>query len=195
MPVMRVLLVLIKGVDQVRKQEHKALTVQGDDTLARNKYLWLYSAENMPAAARERFDAIKQSNLKTARAWALKESLRELWSYHSLGWAKRFWQRWYYWATHSRLPAMLEAAKLIARPLPNVLTYFKHRITNAVAEGLNSKIATIQKRDYGFGTVTISYFHCGGLDLYPVSATHGITGWTIFEELRDHAVDVQGNKR
>jgi transposase len=96
MPVMRVLLVLIKGVDQVRKQEHKALTVQGDDTLARNKYLWLYSAENMPAAARERFDAIKQSNLKTARAWALKESLRELWSYHSLGWAKRFWQRWYY---------------------------------------------------------------------------------------------------
>jgi transposase len=45
---------------------------------------------------------------------------------------------------------MLEAAKLIARPLPNVLTYFKHRITNAVAEGLNSKIATIQKRDYGF---------------------------------------------
>ena len=169
-----------KGVDQVRKQEHKALTAQGDDTLARSKYWWLYSAENLPAAARERFDAIKHGNLKTARAWALKESLRELWSYRSQGWAKRFWQRWYYWATHSRLPAMVAAAKLIARHLPNVLTYFKHRITNAVAEGLNSKIATIQKRAYGFRNrdhfKIAVYFHCGGLDLYPVSATHGITG-------------------
>ena len=165
-----------KGVDRVRRQEHKELTSQGDDTLVRSKYLWLYSAENMPAAAAERFDAIKQGNLKTARAWALKESLRELWSYHSFGWAKRFWQRWYYWATHSRLPAMIEAAKLIARHLPNVLTYFKHRITNAVAEGLNSKIATIQKRACGFRNrdhfKIAVYFHCGGLDLYPVSATH-----------------------
>lgn len=104
-----------KAVDQVRKDEHKALMSQGDDTLARSKYLWLYSAENMPAAAAERFNAIRRGNLKTARAWALKESLRELWCYHSTGWAKRFWQRWYYWVTHSRLPAMIKAAKLIAR--------------------------------------------------------------------------------
>ena len=169
-----------RGVDRVRKQEHKALMAQGDNTLARSKYLWLYNAENMPAHARERFDEIKQGNLKTGRAWALKESLRELWSYHSAGWAKRFWQRWYFWATHSRLPAMIEAAKLIARHLPNVLTYFKHRITNAVAEGLNSKIATIQKRACGFRNrdhfKIAVYFHCGGLDLYPASATHGQPG-------------------
>jgi transposase len=42
------------------------------------------------------------------------------------------------------------AAKLIARHLPKVLTYFTHRISNAVAEGLNSKIATIQKRARGY---------------------------------------------
>ncbi|WP_445083055.1 hypothetical protein [Candidatus Nitrotoga sp. BS] len=41
----------------------------------------------MPAAAAERFNAIRRGNLKTARAWALKESLRELWCYHSTGWA------------------------------------------------------------------------------------------------------------
>jgi transposase len=165
-----------KAVGRTRKDEHKALRSQGDDTLVRSKYLWLYSAENMSVSAKERFDAIMHGNLKTARAWALKESLRELWSYHSLGWAKRFWQRWYYWATHSRLPAMVDAAKLIARHLQNILTYFKHRITNAVAEGLNSKIATIQKRACGFRNrdhfkIAI-YFHCGGLDLYPASTTH-----------------------
>src|SRR5439155_12966517 len=53
-------------------------------------------------------------------------------------------------STHSQLPPIIEAAKTIARHLPNVLTYFKHRITNAAAEGLNSKIATIHKRACGY---------------------------------------------
>lgn len=165
-----------QGVDRVRKQEHKALLQQGDATLTRSKYLWLYSAENMPAAAQERFAQIKNSNLKTARAWALKESLREMWSYTSAGWAKRFWDRWYFWATHSRLVPMIEKAKMMARHLPNILTYFTYRITNAVAEGLNSKIATIQKRACGYRNrdhfKIAVYFHCGGLDLYPASGTH-----------------------
>jgi transposase len=51
------------GVDRVRKLEHKELLQQGDDTLTRSKYLWPYSAENMPAAARKRFDQIKHGNL------------------------------------------------------------------------------------------------------------------------------------
>lgn len=168
------------GVDRVRKEEHKALLQQGDNTLTRSKYLWLYNAQTMPAAARERFDLIKHGNLKTARAWALKESLREMWGYYSTAWAKRFWQRWYFWATHSRLAPMIEKAKLMAKHLPNILTYFTHRITNAVAEGLNSKIATVQKRACGFRNrdnfkIAI-YFHCGGLDLYPVSVTHRKVG-------------------
>lgn len=165
-----------QGVDKVRKQEHKELTQQGDDTLKKSKYLWLYGAENMPEKAKERFDEIKSGNLKTARAWAMKESLREMWDYSSAGWARRFWDRWYFWATHSRLAPMIEKAKLIARHLPNILTYFTHRITNAVAEGLNSKIATMQKRACGYRNrdhfKIAVYFHCGGLDLYPASATH-----------------------
>jgi len=165
-----------QGVDRVRKQEHKELLQQGDTTLKRSKYLWLYSAENMPAAAQERFAQIKNGNLKTARAWAMKESLRQMWNYVSAGWARRFWGRWYFWATHSRLAPMIEKAKLIARHLPNILTYFTHRITNAVAEGLNSKIATVQKRACGFRNrdhfKIAVYFHCGGLDLYPASVTH-----------------------
>jgi len=85
---------------------------QGDSTLAKSKYLWLYSEENLPQRSKEHFQAIKSMELKTARAWALKESLRQLWNYQTAGWAQRFWQRWYFWATHSRLAPMIEAAKL-----------------------------------------------------------------------------------
>jgi transposase len=168
------------AVDRVRKQEHKVLRSQGDDTLTRSKYLWLYNPANMPEQARERFAQIKHEHLKTGRAWALKEAFREFWDYDTTGWAKRFWDRWYFWATHSRLPPMIEVARMIARHLPNVLTYFKHPVTNAVAEGLNSKIATVQKRACGFRNrdnfKIAVYFHCGGLNLYPARVTHSKAG-------------------
>jgi transposase len=167
---------VIDAVDMVRKREHKALLAEGDATLSKSKYLWLYSAENVPDRSRERFNALKGAKLKTARAWALKESLRELWHFTRQASAENFWRRWYFWATHSKLPPMVEAAKTIARHLPNVLTYFKHRITNAAAEGLNSKVATIQKRACGYRNPErfkiAVYFHCGGLNLWPPAFTH-----------------------
>lgn len=53
----------------------------GDKSLADSKYLWLYSAENLPARHHDRFAALRAGNLKTARAWAIKDGLRHLWSY------------------------------------------------------------------------------------------------------------------
>ena len=167
---------VLDAVDKVRRREHKALLSEGDATLTKSKYLWLYSAENVPERSRERFEQLKSGQLKTARAWAIKESLRELWNYTDEHWAKGFWKRWYFWATHSRLPPIIEAARMIARHLPNVLSYCRHRITNAVAEGMNSKIATIQKRACGYRNAEhfkiAVYFHCGGLDLWPHRWTH-----------------------
>lgn len=167
-----------KAVDTVRKREHRALRAEGDETLTGSKYLWLYSEENLPEIHQDRFAELRGLHLKTARAWAMKESLRDLWSYRRLGWATRHWKRWYFWATHSRLQPVIDAANTIKRHLHNVMTYFAHRITNAMSEGLNSKIQTIKKMACGFRNRenfrTAIYFHCGGLDLYP--ATHGIPG-------------------
>jgi transposase len=171
---------VVDAVDKVRKQEHKVLMQAGDATLAKSKYLWLTNPSNMTDKAKERFDELKGAELKTGRAWALKEALRELWNYTCAAWAAKFWKRWYFWATHSRLAPMIEVARLIASHLPNVLTYFSHRITNAVAEGLNSKIATVQKRACGYRNPDhfkiAVYFHCGGLNLCPATVTHTKVG-------------------
>lgn len=164
-----------RAVDEVRKTEHRALAAEGRaDTLKRSKYLWLYSAENLPERHRERFDALRRLNLKTGRAWALKESLRGLWSCGDFWQGWTHWKRWFFWATHSRLEPVIRAARTVERHLRNVLTYFDHRITNAVSEGINSKIQTIKKMAFGFRNKehfkAAIYFHCGGLSLYP--ATH-----------------------
>jgi|SRR5579871_4652194 len=162
-----------EAVNDVRKREHRELRAEGDETLTGSKYLWLYAEENLPDKHRERFAELKAINLKTARAWAIKESLRDLWCYLTKGWALRFWKRWHFWATHSRLEPVIEVAYRIKRRLANIVTYFKHRITNAVSEGLNSKIQTIKKTACGFRNrehfKTAIFFHCGGLNLYPAT--------------------------
>lgn len=166
-----------RGVDSVRKQEHRELRAQGDDTLARSKYLWLYAEENIPEQSRARFEELRDADLKTGRAWSMKETLRGLWDHTERSAGEAHWKHWYFWATHSRLKPMIEAARTVRRHIVNVLTYFEHRITNAVSEGLNSKIQTIKKRAYGFRNKenfkTAIYFHCGGLQLYPAGVGAG----------------------
>ena len=161
-----------KAVDTVRKREHRVRSSLGDDTLKGSKYLWLYGAENLPEKHRARFEDLRAINRQTGRAWAVKESLRDLWSYRSWGWGLRHWKRWYFWATHSRLAPMIAAANLIKRHLMNVLTYFDHRITNATSEGINSKILTLKKAACGFRNrehfKAAIYFHCGASSFIPL---------------------------
>jgi transposase len=165
------------AVDTVRKREHRELRAAGDDTLLRSKYLWLYSYENLPEHHLQRFNVLRTIDLKTSRAWAIKESLRHLWGYRRRGWAERHWKRWYFWATHSRLKPMIAAARTLHRHIGNILTYFKHRITTSTCEGINSVIQTVKQMACGFRNLqhfrAAIFFHCGGLELYPLlSPTH-----------------------
>jgi len=79
-----------EGVDKVRKEEHRALMALGSNTLNKTKYLWLYREETIPEHLQQEFNDLKESSLKTARAWSIKEILRGLWQYKSVLWAKRF---------------------------------------------------------------------------------------------------------
>ena len=139
-----------EALDKVRRQEHKALMVQGDEQLKRTRHLWLANRENVPEWRKEEFAAIRKANLKTGRAWSIKESLRKFWHYRYPKSALGYFRRWYYWATHSRLAPIVKAAKTLDRYLPNIMTYFKHRISNATAEGLNSKIQMVKEMACGF---------------------------------------------
>jgi transposase len=162
---------LTKAVDTVRKQENRALSAAGDQSLAGSKYLWLYSAENLPDRHKDHFAALRASDLKTARAWAVKENLRRFWSYRRRGWGAKRFARWYFWATHSRLQPIIDAAKTLKRHEAGLLAYFEHRITNAGAEGLNSRIQAISVSARGYRNrehfKTAIYFHLSGLQLHP----------------------------
>ena len=160
-----------EAVDKVRRQEHKVLKAAGDERLTGTKHLWLANEENVPECRRQEFEAIKGENLKTSRAWAIKEALRQFWTFDDRPAAVDYYRHWYFWATHCRLKPVINAAKTLQAHLANILTYFQHRVTNATAEGLNSKIQMVKEMACGFRNrehyKTAIYFHCGGLDLYP----------------------------
>lgn len=160
-----------EAVDRVRRSEHRALRRAGDETLTGSKYLWLMRPRDMSPAQREAFQALLRQDLQVARAWTLKERFQHFWEYTYPGAAEHFFQRWYWRATHSRLRAMAAVAKILRRHLPNLLTYLRHRITNAGLEAVNAVIQWVKKTARGFRNAehfkTAIYFHCGGLDLYP----------------------------
>jgi transposase len=165
-----------EAVDLVRRRENRALRAGGDDALVGSKHMWLYARENLPDRYAEQFAQLRDANLRTARAWAIKEMLRDLWDRPSELAAKRWYARWRSWATRSRLTPVRKVAAMIHRHLPNVLSYFTNAVTNAASEAINSTIQMIKKRAFGFRSFpnfrVAVLFRCGGLDLYPRFATH-----------------------
>ncbi len=162
---------LVEAVDRVRKTEHKSLLKTGIEYLKRTKYLWLTNPSNWTEKQRELFRELKSKKLKVGKAWTLKEMFSELWEYRYEKAARNFFKKWYFWATHSRLKPLADVAKMVKRHLDNILTYLKHRITNAVAEGINSKIQQIKSAARGYRNFenyrVAILFYCGKLDMYP----------------------------
>jgi transposase len=165
-----------EAVDKVRRQENRALHAEGHDWLVGTKFDWLRNpARFTPAAWREFLGFVRRTKLKTGRAWALKETLMTLWDYVYPGAAERQFEDWYSWAIRSRLEPIKAVARMVRTHWPNIKTFFTHRITNAGAESMNSKIQKIKVLARGFRNrerfKMAIYFHLGGLDLYPAPLT------------------------
>lgn len=161
------------AVDKVRRREHKTLTQSGDDRLKGSRQLWLYNVENLDRKRRSELQEIQQQDLKTGRAWAIKENFRRFWKYIYPGTANEFFRRWYSWAIRSRLDPIKKVARMLKSHLDGLLSYFRHRFTNAVSEGFNSRIQSIKSAARGFRNFA-NYrlrilFFCGKLEMLPAA--------------------------
>jgi transposase len=155
------------AVDTVRRKEHKVLAAEGDERLKGTRYLWLWNAERIPEWRRAEFEAVQRIYSRRAGRGPSRSvagfwnRVPEMCRSTSPGTSelRRAW------------PPIIEAAQTLRRHLPNLLTYCTHGITNAMAEGINSKIQTVKLMACGYRNrehyKTAIYFHCGGLDLYP----------------------------
>lgn len=160
---------LNEAVDQVRRSENKAKVEEGDDTLKGTRQLWLSSPHSHSKEEQAEFAQLQKQHLKISRAWAIKEAFVAFWSCTDEQAGRAFFKKWYNWAIRSRLSPIKRVARTLKARFENVVTYFRHRITNAVAEGLNSKIQSLTSAARGFRNFfnyrTRILFFCGKLDL------------------------------
>lgn len=170
---------LSDAMGKVRAREHKKLLAEGIPIFKRSRYLFLRRPERWSEKQRAQYRDIKRefgaarfAQSRIGRMWAAKESFRPFWNYVSATWAARYFRRWYFWATHSRIPELIRVAKMINAHLDNILTYFRHGITNAFTEGMNSRIQEIKAAARGFRNFDnyriAILFYCGKLDMRPL---------------------------
>jgi transposase len=160
-----------EAVDEVRRAEHLVRLSRGDSTLKGTRQLWLYGMENVPAKWAGRFETLKTSATKTARAWKIKELLRSFWKCDGQAEATTYFKAWRREALATRLDPVRKVADMLKTHWGNIVTYFRHRLSNAVAEGINSRIQRVIAKACGFRNRTRFkrdvLFHLGGLNLHP----------------------------
>jgi len=160
---------LLLAVDKVRTAEAKAMHSRYPKVLAHTRYIFLKNPENLTEWERIKLRDLERWNLRTVRAYLLKELFNRLWSYKRKAFARRFLERWFWWATHSRLKPLRDFAWMMRRHLEGILAWFDLRIDNGAVEAMNNNAKAISHRARGYRTAkafTTSMLHCmGGLQL------------------------------
>ncbi|PLX47328.1 MAG: ISL3 family transposase [Desulfobulbaceae bacterium] len=154
---------LSKAVDQVRLDEIREKGASHKELMAKTRYIWLKNPWNLTSSQKGRLAELEKLNLKINRAYLMKEAFRKFWDYRNPVWAKDYLDKWFWWATHSRLDPMRNFAWMIRRRQADVLNYFRAPIDNGAVEGLNNKAKVIIHRAYGFRTAANyirNLYHC-----------------------------------
>jgi transposase len=152
------------AVDQVRRAEQKW---QG--LLRGTRYIWLRNPANLTERQRATLDALPTQHLKTARAYRIRLAFQDLYDQPSATAGAGFLKKWYFWATHSRLGPMIEAARTVKRHWDGILRWFDSRIANGLIEGINSLVQAAKAKARGYRSTrnlkAIVYLLAGKLDL------------------------------
>jgi transposase len=152
------------AVDQVRRGEQKRQNV-----LKGTRYIWLRNPANLSDRQQAILDALPTHHLKTARAYQMRLAFQDLYRQDSPQQAAQYLKRWYFWATHSRLSPMIDAAYTIKRHWNGILRWFDSKIANGLIEGINSLVQAAKAKARGYRSIrnlkAMVYLLAGKLDL------------------------------
>ncbi|MCX5810856.1 MAG: ISL3 family transposase [Proteobacteria bacterium] len=158
--------IINKAVDAVRMVETKQ-----QDLLRGQKYLFLKNRENLTQTQLKMLKTIESMprlNLKTVRAYHIRENFQDIYKEETREGFGRALKKWYFWATHSRISPIRDAARTIKRHWSGVLRWYVSRINNGILEGLNSLVQAAKAKARGYKTFknlkTIIYMITGKLD-------------------------------
>ncbi len=157
---------LNKALDEVRAEEHRNMKNDGyEPILTKSRWLLLKRPENLTAHQEAKLSELLKYNLKSLRAYLLKEDFQQFWNYVSPTWAGKFLDQWTTRVMRSQIEPLKKEAKTIRRHKDLILNWFraKKMFSSGIVEGLNTKVKLTVRKSYGFKTLK-----CTEIALYHV---------------------------
>ena len=157
---------LNKAIDKIRAEEIKRLASEGydEEVLKNTKYCFLKNEGNLTDNQKIKLDDVLQYDLKSVRAYLLKESFQLFWNYKSPFWAEWYLEKWCSRAIRSKLDPIKKFVRMLRRHQPLIMNWFKAKkaYNSGIVEGMNRKINLVTRKSFGFRSfdvLQIALFH------------------------------------
>lgn len=157
-----------EAIDEVRRQETRKLAAEGYEPILKNsRYCFLKRPRNFTIKQAAKLNDLLAYDLKTVRAWLLKESFDAFWQYNSPRWARWYLKKWCTRTMRSRLEPMKKFVRTLRNHEELLMNYFKagKHYNSGIVEGLNLRINLCMRKAYGyrsFELLQITLFHTLG---------------------------------
>lgn len=165
---------IINGaVDEVRREEQS-----NNPDLKKSRYIFLKNKENLTKKQKEKLAelSLSKTKLKSIRALHIRESFQEIYASKNTEEFEALLKKWYFWATHSRLEPMKDAAKTIKNHWDGIVKWKESQINNGILEGLNSIVQAAKSKARGFSTLKyykiVAYLVTADLDFSKINKSY-----------------------
>jgi transposase len=148
-----------KALDELRAEEARQLVRDGfEPVLKKSRWCLLKRPENLTDKQTVKLSELLKYNLRTVRAYLLREDFQRFWEYKSAWWAGKFVDEWTGRVMRSRLEPMKKVALTIRNHRPLILNWFraKGQLSSGAVEGLNNKVKLVTRKSYGFRTADVA---------------------------------------
>lgn len=157
-----------KALDEVRAGEVRELKAKGyEPVLTKTRWLLLKRPGNLSDTQEIKLAELLQYNLRSVRAYLLKEEFQLFWSYTSPHWAGQFLDKWCKKTMRSKIEPMKKVSRMLRGHRELLLNWFraKGQLSSGVVEGFNTKAKLTSRKSFGFRTfrgAEIALYHALG---------------------------------
>ena len=152
-----------EAIDKVRADEHRELKADGYETLKHSRWCLLKRKENLTLKQTVKLRELLKYNLKSVKAYLMREDFNRFWTYTSATWAGKFLREWCVRAKQSRIEPFQKLARTLEKHEPLLLNWFECKgLSSGVVEGFNNKAKLTMRKAYGFKeyeTIEIALYH------------------------------------
>jgi transposase len=154
-----------KAIDQVRAGEARQMKADGfEPVLKHSRWCLLKRRENLTDKQTVKLRELLRYNLRSVRAYLLREDFQQFWEYQAPGWAGRFLDEWCARTMRSKIEPMKKVVRTLRNHRGLILNWFRAKgaISAGIVEGLNNKVKLTTRKSYGYRTyeaVQTSLYH------------------------------------